>query len=98
MLTVHFLEKNPNIGSCDPPVKTSLRTEHGKRTVRQPTTSGANLQLACFVYKLSHKQVRFDEIKRMLVKIGLVGLHDHSSLVNFSISLTKAKGQAIIIF
>lgn len=31
----------------------------------------------------------------MLVKMGLVGLHDHSGLVNFSICLTKAKGQAI---
>lgn len=88
-------EKKTNTGSCDPPVTTSLRTEHGKRTVWQPTTSGANLQLACFVCKLSHKQARFDEIKRMLVKMGLVGLHDHSGLVNFSISLTKAKGQAI---
>ena len=26
----------------------------------------------------------------MFVKMGLVGLHDHSGLVNFSISLTKA--------
>ena len=31
----------------------------------------------------------------MFVKMGLVGLHDHSGLVNFSISLTKAKGRAI---